>query len=351
MPSCSSTSAIPTSPPRPSRCWSRAPTQEEQIEYARALRVLKAGWTPELRERYFEWFLRAANYRGGDSFGSFVRNIKDDAVATLTEDEKTALADVLAARAGAAAPASAGIAAVRQGVDRRGAGPARRGGPRAAATSTAAARLFGAANCFSCHRFANEGGAVGPDLTGVAGRFSPRDLLESIVEPSKAISDQYQAVIIATDDGRVVTGRIVNLHGDQLLDQHRHARPERAGSVDRREIEEMRPSPVSMMPEGLLDTLEPGGGPRPDGLPPLRRRPRPTRCSRRQRGERQLTVRRNGRGWEIRRGRMACLPPVPRPHEGRRDPHRSHDEVPAPCIASPCSPCSRSPVPRPAGRA
>ena len=48
-------------------------------------------------------------------------------------------------------------------------------------------KLFGEAQCFSCHRFDNEGGAQGPDLTSVAGRFSQRDLLESVVEPSKVI--------------------------------------------------------------------------------------------------------------------------------------------------------------------
>src|SRR5262249_11857793 len=37
-----------------------APTQEEQLEYVRALRMLKAGWTPELRKDYFLWFAKAA---------------------------------------------------------------------------------------------------------------------------------------------------------------------------------------------------------------------------------------------------------------------------------------------------
>ena len=52
-------------------------------------------------------------------------------------------------------------------------------------------KLFAAGKCFACHRFDNEGGSNGPDLTGVAGRFSPRDLLESIIDPSKEVSDQY----------------------------------------------------------------------------------------------------------------------------------------------------------------
>ena len=41
-----------------------------------------------------------------------------------------------------------------------------------------------------------------------------RDLLEALVEPSKVISDQYAAVVFTTTDGKVVTGRIVNIHGD-----------------------------------------------------------------------------------------------------------------------------------------
>src|SRR5207244_9785259 len=74
-------------------------------------------------------------------------------------------------------------------------------------------RLFGEAQCFACHRFDNEGGAQGPDLTVVSGRFSVRDLLESVLDPSKEISDQYAASIFTLDDGRVVTGRIVHYGG------------------------------------------------------------------------------------------------------------------------------------------
>src|SRR6185436_16722822 len=71
------------------------PTQEEQIEYARSLRMLKAGWTPALRTTYFEWFLKAANYRGGASFEEFLEFIRTDAVATLTDAERSELKEVL----------------------------------------------------------------------------------------------------------------------------------------------------------------------------------------------------------------------------------------------------------------
>src|SRR5262249_3477403 len=117
-------------------------------------------------------------------------------------------------------------------------------------------QLFGEANRSACHRFGNEGGAQGPDLTAAAGRFSVRDLLESIVEPSKVISDQYAAVIIATSDGKSVTGRIVNLFGDTISVNTDMLDPNKLVNVDRRRVESMEKSKVSMMPEGLLDTLK-----------------------------------------------------------------------------------------------
>ena len=63
----------------------KAPTQEEQIEYALSLRALKTGWTMDQRKTYFTWFLKAANYKGGHSFAGFVRNIKKEAVAELNQ--------------------------------------------------------------------------------------------------------------------------------------------------------------------------------------------------------------------------------------------------------------------------
>ena len=115
--------------------------------------------------------------------------------------------------------------------------------------------LFAAAKCFACHRYNDEGGGLGPDLSGVAGRFSTRDLLESIVVPSKTISDQYESVTVATTDGRVVTGRIVNLHGDNLKINTDMLDPSKMTNVPRSQIEEIKRSPVSMMPVGLLNTM------------------------------------------------------------------------------------------------
>jgi putative heme-binding domain-containing protein len=90
----------------------------------------------------------------------------------------------------------------------------------------------------------------------VAGRFSVRDLLESTVEPSKVISDQYGAVLIATSDGKTVTGRIVNLHGDGITVMPNMLEPNGLVNIDRRRVEHMEPAKTSMMPNGLLDTFK-----------------------------------------------------------------------------------------------
>ena len=232
-----------------------APTQEEQIDYARTLRHVTTGWTPELQERYFKWFTRAAGYRGGASFSIFVANIKAEAVAKLSFEDKARLQPILDAKPESDVPVFTSaprefvkdwtmqelVPLLETGLKNRDFDHGR--------------QMFAAASCFACHRFDNQGGAVGPDLTALSGRFSHRDILESVVEPSKEISDQYGAVQIVTVDGKVVVGRIINLAGDSFRVQTNMLDPGALVGVDRKQIEEMIPSKTSMMPKGLLNTL------------------------------------------------------------------------------------------------
>src|SRR5262249_31386491 len=86
------------------KLMAEAPTQEEQMEYAKSLRALKSGWTPAQRKEYFSWYLKAANYKGGASFQGFLRLMKGDAVATLTAREKEELKPILEAKPVAPTP-------------------------------------------------------------------------------------------------------------------------------------------------------------------------------------------------------------------------------------------------------
>jgi putative heme-binding domain-containing protein len=115
--------------------------------------------------------------------------------------------------------------------------------------------MFALTQCYKCHRFEGEGGFVGPDLTGIGRRYSREDLLSSLVEPNKAVSDQYRSTRFTLTDGRTVTGRVVNLSGDSFLVQTDMMNPSMLTQVNVNDIDEQRPSTTSMMPEGLLDTL------------------------------------------------------------------------------------------------
>ena len=116
--------------------------------------------------------------------------------------------------------------------------------------------MFGAATCFACHRFNGEGGSVGPDLTSVSGKFSPRDLLESIIFPSKEISDQYGSTVFTMKDCKQITGRIANMKGDTMMVCTNMMDPNNFTNVDRQKVVKMEESKVSMMPEGLLYMLK-----------------------------------------------------------------------------------------------
>jgi putative heme-binding domain-containing protein len=240
------------------RCLERltkASTQEEAIHYAFALRALKGDWSLDDRKAYFAWFNDSAQLRGGHSFAGFLRNAKNEAVALLAERDKSALASVLEppTRAADAPPPAADRPIVREwtvgelapGIDQ-----ALRG-----RDFQRGRQLFAAASCFKCHRFAGEGGIIGPDVTGVGNRFTNEYLLESLIEPSKTVSDQYQASVFVLRDGRTIVGKVANLNGDNLMVITDMLEPGRLTSVNRRQIEEQRASPVSMMPSGLLNTL------------------------------------------------------------------------------------------------
>ncbi len=237
----------------------RAPTQEEQLDYIKSLRMLAVdAWTPALRLEYFAWFNRAAGYRGGASFAGFLRMIKADALALLSEAEKTSLSDVLTAPPPASSFAAHGaMLAGRTNVTEwtvAGLAPALEHGLEKRDLDRGR-RLFGATGCFQCHRIAGEGGAVGPDLTQVAGRFGPRDLLEAILEPSKTVSDLYGNMVLTMRDGDTITGRIVYLREDVVMVGADMFNPAQTVNVDRKDVVRMERSPTSPMPDGLLAPL------------------------------------------------------------------------------------------------
>ena len=115
--------------------------------------------------------------------------------------------------------------------------------------------MFAAAGCYACHRFANQGGMTGPDLTSAGRRYSPRDLVDQVLNPSKSINEQFAAITVVTDDGRVHNGVVVNLNGDRMVLNTDLTNPNERVSIDRKQIEELSISKTSPMPKGLFDRM------------------------------------------------------------------------------------------------
>ena len=116
-------------------------------------------------------------------------------------------------------------------------------------------RAFAAARCSACHRLDGAGGATGPDLTNVAGRFGHRDLSEALVEPSKVVSDQYRGSQIVTKGGKVINGRIIGEADGKLTVMTDPYDALKIVTVAKDDIEESSVSKISLMPNDLLKPL------------------------------------------------------------------------------------------------
>ena len=227
--------------------------RQQQIAMAAALREAKVGWNDGYRDRYFRWFPVAKRAAGGHSFAGFLDRIRDDALAKVPE----------AARERWTRIAGGGETEV---ADRpRADGPGRRWTTaeieRVAATVGAnhdfarGERMYRAATCADCHRFAGIGQLGGPDLTGVGQRFGMRELAEAIAEPSAVISDQYRFEEFTLTDGNSRVGRVVNQSEKTVTIIESLLAQQVTSDIEIASITSRRPSPVSPMLAGLVDAL------------------------------------------------------------------------------------------------
>lgn len=104
--------------------------------------------------------------------------------------------------------------------------------------------------CANCHKLFGEGGTIGPDITG-SQRKNLDYLLENLLDPSAAVARDYQMDVLLTDSGRVITGLVVGESDAALTVQTVNERI----VVPKAEIESRQKSPLSLMPDGMLQQL------------------------------------------------------------------------------------------------
>lgn len=230
--------------------------QEDKLAYLNILRNVPVGWTLDLRRRYFTELRKADLFDGGNLLPIAINGIREDAVAMLSADERRELGSLVEPatdNGGDLATVTAARPVVREWkLEDLEAKLKETTAPRDVARGE---RLFRDALCIRCHRFGTEGRTIGPDLTFVASRFGPRDLLEHIVAPSKVIDGKYRQTTIETMSGKVLVGQVVGGDGQNLLLASDPLRPTKVTKVALAEIETRQASPVSPMPVGLLNSL------------------------------------------------------------------------------------------------
>ncbi len=260
----------------------RATTQQDQIFYMFHLRTTldDPQWTAVQRENFFQWITLMrdglpgpphlvvsrkfpSEYDGwfssvgrqtvnGANFGKFMEGIRMAGSSKLPPEEKRTISNILNGRAVASVPPPVARSVVKEWktTDLLPLLPEASKGRN----FVNGKKAYEAAQCGACHRFGNEGGASGPDLTAVASRFSRKDLLESITEPSKVLSEQYQNTVFTLKNGNEVSGRVALAVPDQV----KLVVDPIAGTtvtVKREDIAKRSVSKVSPMPEGLINVL------------------------------------------------------------------------------------------------
>lgn len=237
-------------------------SQEEQIHIVYALRAMDDRFTPQAGERLVNWFDRGRRMRGAASMSGYIEALWQDALERLRPEQR---ASALEHRRAWDEEESRRRATL---LDE----PLEPGDDDLSQMSidelaeyleydvmayeryelAAGELVFQRARCADCHVFGSIGRGGGPDLSTVVSRFRRREILESIVEPSKVISDQYGAVDVELQDG--------GFHSGMVVDESRSALTLITANGERVPLEKStiasrRPSEVSLMPDGLLDAL------------------------------------------------------------------------------------------------
>jgi putative heme-binding domain-containing protein len=112
--------------------------------------------------------------------------------------------------------------------------------------------LQGKAQCAKCHSIGGEGGRIGPALDRIASRRAPEFLMESILLPSQEIAPEYEAVAVATKEGRVITGIRIN---ETNFSIQLHEENGRFHSLLKRDLDEVKVLTKSLMPENFGELL------------------------------------------------------------------------------------------------
>ncbi|WP_019987493.1 c-type cytochrome [Rudanella lutea] len=232
----------------------------QQTYYATMLSSAKTGWTPALRDTYFQWFKNAFNFQGGRSYVGFIDKARKLALAHVPKEQfekynKMSGADLLTSSGNDLA-----LSYTPKGPGRRWELDAALAAIDTAMTNRdfdRGKKIYAAVLCARCHSMQGEGGDIGPDLTQLGTRFSNKDMLEAIMMPNKAISDQYAATIFTLKNGQSVVGRLVSEDKANYSVSQNPFAADQLRKIPKKDVVNKKYSTESIMLPGLINSLNP----------------------------------------------------------------------------------------------
>ena len=232
----------------------------QQTYYATMLSSAKTGWTPALWDKYFAWFSNAFKYQGGRSYIGFIDKARKLALNHVPKEQfdkynKLSGADLLTSSgndiATDFAPKGPGrrwtldnaVAAVDSGTTSR--------------NFDTGKKIYSAILCSRCHSMGGSGGDIGPDLTQLGTRFSNKDILDAIINPNKAVSDQYASTIFYMKNGPSVLGRLINEDKVSYTISQNPFASDQVRKIAKKDVTSKKYSTESVMLPGLINSLNP----------------------------------------------------------------------------------------------
>ncbi len=226
---------------------------EDLLHYLFHLRLVSDGWPIDQRRACFAALNHAETLEGARDYQRSLKMIRNEMLEKLTPSERDAVAPLIAVATDASLPKSTGPQVLVREWKAEELLPVldRVGSKR---SFEAGRQAFAGAQCALCHRIGNAGGLIGPDLTAVSSRFNRRDLLDSILNPSRVIDDKFRNTVLTLKSGANVIGTIereteetVTLRTSPLLPQ--------TTTIQQTNVKSRELSPISPMPPSLLNVL------------------------------------------------------------------------------------------------
>jgi putative heme-binding domain-containing protein len=227
--------------------------------YATVLGGADKGWTPAQREEYFKWINHALTaYKGGRSYVGFLDRARKMALASVDKADFEKYDEM----SGGKLLTASGNDIANTGVQPE--GPGRRWTVEEAEPLVAnlvgrdlvkGKAMYAATLCQSCHTMQGEGGAIGPDLSQLGTRFSPKDILVATINPSETISDQYHATVLELKAGGSIVGKLNDEDAQNYYISQNPFAPNDIKTVAKNTVALKKNAEVSIMMGGLINRL------------------------------------------------------------------------------------------------